>query len=56
VNGTILVTGATGKQGGATIEALLSAPNSSNLTIFESVSVTRFVEKAPERIKSFKVI
>lgn len=54
---TIAVTGATGKQGGAVIDALLSAPNSSETTIFavtrniESASAKRLVEKSPEQIK-----
>lgn len=53
----VLVTGATGKQGGATIDALLSAPNSSEITIFaltrntESASAKALVEKAREHIK-----
>jgi NAD(P)-dependent dehydrogenase (short-subunit alcohol dehydrogenase family) len=47
----ILVTGATGKQGGAVVKALLEAPNAADYTILavtrkpESASATKLVEK-----------
>jgi uncharacterized protein YbjT (DUF2867 family) len=53
----VLVSGATGNQGGATIDALLSAPNSSGITIFaltrniESASAKALVQKSPAHIK-----
>jgi uncharacterized protein YbjT (DUF2867 family) len=56
----VLVTGATGKQGGAVIDALLSAPNISDLSIFaltrnaESGAARSLVIKAPECIKLVK--
>ncbi|QSZ34553.1 hypothetical protein DSL72_006147 [Monilinia vaccinii-corymbosi] len=52
---TFLITGATGKQGGAAIDALLSAADSSNITIF---ALTRNVESpAAEKLakKSDKI-
>lgn len=54
---TFLITGATGTQGGAVIQALLSAPNSSEIIIFaltrntESASAKRLADKSPEQIK-----
>lgn len=52
-----LVTGATGKQGGAVVNALLSATDISDITIFaltrstESGSAKSLLSKAPEHIK-----
>jgi uncharacterized protein YbjT (DUF2867 family) len=54
---TFLVIGATGKQGGAVIEALLASPASTDITIFaltrnpESGSAKALISKAPEKIK-----
>jgi uncharacterized protein YbjT (DUF2867 family) len=48
---TILVTGATGKQGGAVVEALFEAPNAADFTILavtrnpESASAKKLAEK-----------
>jgi uncharacterized protein YbjT (DUF2867 family) len=56
----ILITGATGKQGGAVINALLSAPDISDISIFaltrnpESGGSKSLVAKAPERITLIK--
>lgn len=56
----ILITGATGKQGGAVIDALLSAPDISDISIFaltrnpESGGSKSLVAKAPERITLIK--
>lgn len=47
MSNTILITGATGKQGGATIDALLSAAGSSDITIF---ALTRNIE-SPSAVK-----
>ena len=54
---TIAVIGATGKQGGAVIDALLSAPNGSEITIFaltrniNSASAKRLAEKSLQQIR-----
>jgi len=54
---TILVTGATGKQGGAVIKALLEAPNAADFTILavtrkpESASAKKLVEKGVKLVQ-----
>ena len=53
---TILITGATGKQGGAVIDALLSAPGISDISILaltrnsQSAGAKAIISKSPERI------
>src|SRR6187402_3575242 len=57
---TVLITGATGKQGGAVIESLLSAPDNSDISILaltrnvESAAAKALLAKAPGQIKLIK--